>query len=452
MRALLVNPWIFDFAAYDFWLKPLGLLYVGAALKKMDIEVEFVDLLNRHDKDLPRFTRVPKDKYYGTGKFPSKVIDKPEVLRKIPRKYKRYGAPEEYLEWKLANIEKPDIVFVTSSMTYWYPGVTATIRSIRNILGKIPVVLGGMYARILPGHAKLQSGADMIFRGSDLAKLSEVIFQVKRKRIEVPFRRWFQELDPAYEMYDNVGYLVFTTSVGCPYRCSYCISPRLWTYEKREPVRVVDTIEKYLNIFSVKDIVFFDDAILVESEKHFKPLLKEIINRRISARFHLPNGIHARLIDEEAAQLMKEAGFKTVRLGYETSGSLQIRTGGKVFDADVVRAARILRKAGFAFHEVQAYVMINMPGQSVEDIERAMKVCLNEGISVSLNEYTPIKGTLDYTRLIEQNLLKEGTDPLLLNNSVLPFWWENGMNAQTVQRIKDTWRKLRDAYLSDVLC
>lgn len=452
MRALLVNPWIFDFAAYDFWLKPLGLLYVGAALKKMDIEVEFVDLLNRHDKDLPRFTRVPKDKYYGTGKFPSKVIDKPEVLRKIPRKYKRYGAPEEYLEWKLANIEKPDIVFVTSSMTYWYPAVTATIHSIRNILGNIPVVLGGMYARILPGHAKLQSGADMIFRGSDLAKLGEVIFQVKRKRIEVPFKRWFQELDPAYEMYDNVGYLVFTTSVGCPYRCSYCISPRLWTYEKREPVRVVDTIEKYLSIFSVKDIVFFDDAILVASEKHFKPLLKEIINRRISARFHLPNGIHARLIDEEAAQLMKEAGFKTVRLGYETSGSLQIRTGGKVFDADVVRAARILRKAGFAFHEVQAYVMINMPGQSVEDIERAMKVCLNEGISVSLNEYTPIKGTLDYTRLIEQNLLKEGTDPLLLNNSVLPFWWENGMNAQTVQRIKDTWRKLRDAYLSDTLC
>jgi len=56
---------------------------------------------------------------------------------------------------------------------------------------------------------------------------------------------------------------------------------------------------------------------------------------------------------------MREAGFKTVRLGYETSGSLQIRTGGKVFDADVVRAARILRKSGFTPREVQAYVMIN---------------------------------------------------------------------------------------------
>ena len=28
---LLVNPWIHDFAAYDFWAKPLGLLTLGAA-------------------------------------------------------------------------------------------------------------------------------------------------------------------------------------------------------------------------------------------------------------------------------------------------------------------------------------------------------------------------------------------------------------------------------------
>ena len=32
MRILLVNPWITDFAAYDLWAKPLGLLYAGAFL------------------------------------------------------------------------------------------------------------------------------------------------------------------------------------------------------------------------------------------------------------------------------------------------------------------------------------------------------------------------------------------------------------------------------------
>ena len=32
-KILLINPWIHDFAAYDFWLKPLGLLYLGGLLR-----------------------------------------------------------------------------------------------------------------------------------------------------------------------------------------------------------------------------------------------------------------------------------------------------------------------------------------------------------------------------------------------------------------------------------
>ena len=31
---LLVNPWIHDFAAYDFWAKPLGLLTLGGILRR----------------------------------------------------------------------------------------------------------------------------------------------------------------------------------------------------------------------------------------------------------------------------------------------------------------------------------------------------------------------------------------------------------------------------------
>jgi hypothetical protein len=28
-----VNPWIYDFAAYDMWARPLGLLYIGSLLR-----------------------------------------------------------------------------------------------------------------------------------------------------------------------------------------------------------------------------------------------------------------------------------------------------------------------------------------------------------------------------------------------------------------------------------
>jgi len=29
---LLINPWITDFAAYNFWIKPLGLLYIASVV------------------------------------------------------------------------------------------------------------------------------------------------------------------------------------------------------------------------------------------------------------------------------------------------------------------------------------------------------------------------------------------------------------------------------------
>ena len=51
-KCLLVNPWIHDFAAYDLWLKPLGLLYTGAVLREHGYKIDMIDLLDRGVFDL----------------------------------------------------------------------------------------------------------------------------------------------------------------------------------------------------------------------------------------------------------------------------------------------------------------------------------------------------------------------------------------------------------------
>ena len=45
-KILLVNPPIYDFAAYDFWLKPYGLLSVAGYLQKK-ADFELFDYLDR---------------------------------------------------------------------------------------------------------------------------------------------------------------------------------------------------------------------------------------------------------------------------------------------------------------------------------------------------------------------------------------------------------------------
>ncbi len=45
-QILLINPWITDFAAYDLWMKPLGLLYIAGLLKGYGFQVTLIDCLN----------------------------------------------------------------------------------------------------------------------------------------------------------------------------------------------------------------------------------------------------------------------------------------------------------------------------------------------------------------------------------------------------------------------
>ena len=54
---LLINPWICDFAAYDFWAKPIGLLYIGSILKKSGYNISYIDLV-----DMMSFDRIDFEK------------------------------------------------------------------------------------------------------------------------------------------------------------------------------------------------------------------------------------------------------------------------------------------------------------------------------------------------------------------------------------------------------
>jgi hypothetical protein len=65
-RILLVNPPIYDFSAYDFWLKPYGLLRVVGFLREQ-ADFQLFDYLDRLDP------RVPPGRYradfWGRGEF-----------------------------------------------------------------------------------------------------------------------------------------------------------------------------------------------------------------------------------------------------------------------------------------------------------------------------------------------------------------------------------------------
>jgi len=119
MKILLINPYVYDFACYDYWTKPLGLLYMSALLKEKGHTVDLVDCMDRHHPALVENT----DEKYGKGHYCYESAVKPLVFKKYPKKYKKYGLYGEKLNNILYKIKSPDMVIVSSSMTYWYLGV-----------------------------------------------------------------------------------------------------------------------------------------------------------------------------------------------------------------------------------------------------------------------------------------------------------------------------------------
>lgn len=437
-KILLVNPWIEDVSAYDFWLKPIGLLYISSALKKFGIEPRLIDLLDRHDQELINYVEKPlKDKYYGTGSFFNEIIKKPECLKPIPRYFKRYGMPEQLFRKKLSVHKDVDAVFVTSMMTYWHYGVSDTIRVIKEELNEKPVLLGGVYSTLLEGHAKKFSGADFVSPGTGMLPLKRALDYVGINiNIDNLNMNWLEKLEPDYSHYNEIPYKVLITSAGCPFRCSYCASWRLWDrFIFQSSEKTLDIVERFVED-GTNNVVFFDDALIVGNR--FKEFLKMYLKNKDKIQFHLPNGVHAKYIDKELAKLMKEANFKTIKLGYETYNTeLQEKTGGKVSNRDLERAVFNLKEAGFVPQEISAYIIANLPGQSMEDTERAIRKCRDLEIVPNVNEFTPIPKTPQWEGLIKDGKLPKDVDPLLLNNSILPYWWDKGLNVDQINKLKN---------------
>jgi len=111
---LLINPWIYDFAAYDLWMKPLGLLYIASALREHGYEISFIDCLDRYNPELLKLQKLekPKNRRYGCGNFFRVEVKKPDILKNVPRKYCRYGITEEIFVKALKRVKQPDAILV----------------------------------------------------------------------------------------------------------------------------------------------------------------------------------------------------------------------------------------------------------------------------------------------------------------------------------------------------
>jgi len=444
---ILINPWIYDFAAYDLWSKPFGLLYLAGWLRESGFDIHLIDCLDVHHPDMTEnsFLKPPKRRLYGTGKFWREVVPKPLPLQDIPRPYSRYGLLPEVFEQELRKIRKPSAILITSLMTYWYPGVRKAVSLARKVHPEVPVILGGIYARLCHAHAQISSGAECVVSGHGTASL---VGTLDEYGIHVPgncpapgFPAY-----PAFDLLTRIDYVCIMTSSGCPNRCQYCASHFLQpNLIRREPDEVLEEIVFWHKEFGVQDFAFYDDALLVGSGTHAGLLLEGLVRLDLNLRFHTPNALHVREITGEIARLMHRTGFQTIRLGLETSDiSLHRDLDDKLSKGDFELAMHSLLKAGFDTKEIGAYILIGLPGQTVDSVIETINFVGANGAIPYLSEYSPIPHTPMWKKALTSSKYDLASEPLFHNNTLLPCWDES--KKRELFRLKRLVSAIRERY------
>jgi radical SAM superfamily enzyme YgiQ (UPF0313 family) len=427
---LLVNPWIHDFAAYDFWAKPMGLLTIAALLRQHGVRVSYLDCLNRFH---PRAAHSDPSARHGRGPYLKTRIAKPAGLQDVDRHFSRYGILPSWLEEDLRKLKRPDLVLVTSLMTYWYPGIRETTDTVRSVFPETPIVLGGIYARLCEAHAKKNCGADEVVVVPAEQNILSIVQRYSGYSAGLTFDP--ANLDsypyPALDLQTRINYVPLLTSRGCPFNCAYCASHLL---EPRRMLRsaesVVEEIDYWHRDYGVMDFVLYDDAFLVDAENHAIPILERIINANLSVRFHTPNAIHIRGISSQTARLMYRAGFHTLRLGLETvEFEHRQKIDKKVSEEEFKGAVRFLIAAGFDKSRVGAYLLAGLPDQSWDSIMQSIQTVKQSGITPVIAYYTPIPGTELWPQAVETSRYDLEADPIFTNNAVMPcrkepFSWD----------------------------
>jgi radical SAM superfamily enzyme YgiQ (UPF0313 family) len=316
-------------------------------------------------------------------------------------------------------------------MTYWYPGVFRAIELVRAKWPDVPVLVGGVYATLCPTHARKHSGADFVLPGSDVRPLLERIGDLLGTRSEWVPERFRDFPSPAWDLYPKLDYAVLLTSRGCPYRCTFCASHRLFPgFETRDPEVCAQEIVDLYTHRRIRDFAFYDDALLLDAEQHILPMSDALISRQLPLRLHTPNGLHAKAITPELAERMRQAGFRTVRLSFESSDLRRQREmGDKITNQGLAAAVENLKQAGYQGKDLEAYVLMGLPGQDLEEVISSVLFVTQCGIKTKLARFSPIPGTREWERAVEAYGFDPQADPLLHNNSIHPFLSENWTEA-----------------------
>ena len=268
------------------------------------------------------------------------------------------------------------------------------IKRVREIIKPGALIIsGGVHPSIFPEESMNLSDIVVKFEGEDtiveliaalidgknLNTVRGIYFSENDKIIYTGDREFIKELDslpfPAWDLMPMENYntqmhltggrrMPVMGSRGCPYACSYCVSPFHWkrTIRWRSAKNVVDEIEKIYNELKIDKIHFWDDNLFLNKE-YLTELCNEILRRKLKIIWlGLTRASHI-VKCADLMPLIKESGCIGMEMGIESADAQSHKAINKEENIEVTKAAaELLKKNGMV--PMFTYMALN-PGDTL---------------------------------------------------------------------------------------
>jgi anaerobic magnesium-protoporphyrin IX monomethyl ester cyclase len=287
-----------------------------------------------------------------------------------------------------------ELIGISSQFSHEWPAVRELITLLARRFPSVTLVCGGEHVSALPelsleqapaltacavgegeetlaelADGRLRDVAGIVYRDGD-----RIVRNPPRPRISgaIAAPRW--DLVPL-ERYlggglsfgvDRGRTIPILATRGCPYRCTFCSSPKMWTtrYQARPPGEVADEIAGYVARYRVDNIDFYDLTAIIRRDWILQ-FCDELLRRRLRITWQLPSGTRSEALDEEVLAAMFRAGCRNVSYAPESGSE---RTLARILKkVKLPRMEASMRAAVAAGLNVKANIVIGFPGEDRDD-------------------------------------------------------------------------------------
>ncbi|MCE5248632.1 radical SAM protein [bacterium] len=195
----------------------------------------------------------------------------------------------------------------------------------------------------------------------------------------------------------------------CPWaKCTFCSWTTLFpTFRTRTPEKLLDEIGMLIERYGVREI--FDDTGSFPSGGWLDRFCKGMIRRGYNRKLRISINFRFDYLNPQRAALMREAGFRLMKLGLESASQKtldRLKKGTKV--EDIEKGCRIAKEAGL---EVHLTIMVGYPWETRSDAEQTLALArrlMKEGLADMLQSTVavPYPGTPLYREAVENGWLR----------------------------------------------